>query len=258
MQKIYSLFKLTLLLTCFLQTPIFASIQDIQRRKSIVVCSEIGQIPYEMVDAKGHLYGFDIDTANAFGKYLSMPVEIVNTKWDGIIPALHTNKCDMILSSMVITEERKKSVGFSDPLTEDGVFAMMKKDHAHIKITGNNQKDFDIKGVKIAVQLGTVGDFWSAKHVKNAEIIKYDTATDAFSAIATGRADVFLNEKSYISTMIRMSPGKYHVFNQNLYQENTGAAFRKKDTQLREEFNAFLKKWRESGEYQKVVAQYFN
>jgi len=85
-----------------------ASLEEIKKNKTLVMCSEIGQIPYEMTDAQGNLYGFDIELARAFASYLSVSIHIKNVQWDGIIPALLTQKCDMILSSMVITPRKKQ------------------------------------------------------------------------------------------------------------------------------------------------------
>jgi len=133
----------------------------------------------------------------------------------------------------------------------------MKKDNPKIRVISNNEKDFDLKGIKLSMQMGTVSDFWATKHIKNATLVKYTTNSDSFSAIAMGLADVFLAEKSYIVSMNRMSPGKYHIFEETLYKELTGAAFRKTDDSLRLEFNNFLKQWKEEGNYQKVYDKYF-
>ena len=61
---------------------------------------------------KNELVGFDIDFAEALAKELGVKVKFVPSAWDGIIPGLDAKRFDMILSSMNVTDERKKKVDF--------------------------------------------------------------------------------------------------------------------------------------------------
>mgnify|MGYP000374336138 FL=1 len=70
--------------------------------------------PFESVDAAGNFQGFSIDIANALCERMKVTCEFTNQDWEGIIPALQANKFDAIISSMSITEERKKQVDFTN------------------------------------------------------------------------------------------------------------------------------------------------
>src|SRR5664279_3817820 len=70
--------------------------------------------PFESQDASGAIVGFDIDVGNAVCAAVKLKCEFQNQEWDGIIPALTANKIDAILSSMSITEERLKSIDFTN------------------------------------------------------------------------------------------------------------------------------------------------
>ena len=79
--------------------------------------------PFSELGGNGELTGFDIDIAMALCKQMEVECEIKQIDWDGLIPALKTNKIDAIVASMNATDERRKSVTFSAPYyTNPGVF----------------------------------------------------------------------------------------------------------------------------------------
>lgn len=46
--------------------------------------------PFEFMDEKGKIVGFDIDLMNAIGKKMGREVKVENIAWDGLIPALRS------------------------------------------------------------------------------------------------------------------------------------------------------------------------
>jgi polar amino acid transport system substrate-binding protein len=75
----------------------------------LVWCVDVSYPPEEFYAADGTTaQGSDIDIAKEIGKRFGVTTEIDNTGFDGIIPALNANKCDLIISGMNSTEERKK------------------------------------------------------------------------------------------------------------------------------------------------------
>ena len=82
--------------------------------ETLKVCAEGAYPPFSLTNESGNLEGFDIDIANAICDEMGMTCEIQATEWDGIIPALTEKKCDAIIASMSITDERKKVIDFSE------------------------------------------------------------------------------------------------------------------------------------------------
>ena len=64
---------------------------------------ELAYPPFEMTDEQGRPDGISVALAEALGKFLGREVEIQNTAFDGLIPALKTGKIDLIISSMTAT-----------------------------------------------------------------------------------------------------------------------------------------------------------
>src|SRR5688572_30642844 len=70
--------------------------------------------PFTSLDASGKWVGWEVEFADAICKEAKLDCVITPVAWDGIIPALTTKKIDMIVGSMSITEERLKTIDFSD------------------------------------------------------------------------------------------------------------------------------------------------
>src|SRR4051812_31325605 len=92
-----------------------------QESNTLKVGMELAYPPFEMTDERGAPAGVSVDLARALGEHLHRPVLIENLPFDGLIPALKTGKIDLIISSMTATEERMKSIDFSEPYLRTGL-----------------------------------------------------------------------------------------------------------------------------------------
>jgi polar amino acid transport system substrate-binding protein len=105
MKKIIMLFTLTIsiftLAACEAEGP-------------LRVAMDLGYPPFETVDTMNSPEGISVDIALAFGEFLGREVEIVNTAFGSIIPALEAGEVDIAIASMSYTEERDEKVDFSD------------------------------------------------------------------------------------------------------------------------------------------------
>jgi len=82
--------------------------------------------PFSFLDTNGKIVGFDIEIAHYIAKSLNMDLEIVNMDFGAMIPALAANKVDLIGACITISDERKKSVLFSEPYYKGGIAALVK------------------------------------------------------------------------------------------------------------------------------------
>ena len=104
-----------------------STIEDILKRGELRVGFEAGYVPFEMTDKNGRFVGFDIDMAKEMAKAMGVQFVPVNTAWDGIIPALLSNKFDIIMSGMTVTQERNLKVNFADPYIIVGQTILLNK-----------------------------------------------------------------------------------------------------------------------------------
>jgi len=83
----------------------------------------------------GEVVGFNIEIAARFASYLGKELVLVPYQFNGLLAAVSTHKIDVIIASMMITEEREKQIDFSDPYHASGatIIALKKNLTGHAK-----------------------------------------------------------------------------------------------------------------------------
>ena len=70
--------------------------------------------PHAMPKLSGGIEGFNVDLANEIGKRLGAKMNITAAQWSGLIPAMQAGKYDFLVAPTTITEERAKTMLFTD------------------------------------------------------------------------------------------------------------------------------------------------
>mgnify|MGYP003345323373 FL=1 len=83
--------------------------------------------PFSFVDGSQQVVGFDVEIAARVAARLNKRLEIVNMDFGALIPALIADKVDMIGACITITDERKKSVLFSESYYTGGISALVRQ-----------------------------------------------------------------------------------------------------------------------------------
>jgi polar amino acid transport system substrate-binding protein len=130
------------------------------------------------------LIGFDVELTERFGAFLGKEVKFADMEFGSLIAAAVTNKIDMITSTLIITEERKKQIDFSDPYFELGasVFAL-KKNIA----TGGGRAAFETKTGSPSFMKSIANSFQSNIIQEKRYLLLWDglKTTVAISVLAT-------------------------------------------------------------------------
>ena len=135
--------------------------------------------PMEMVNENKDIVGFDIDFFNAVAEEAGFKVEFKSTAWDGIFAGIAAGKYDAIISSVTITDERKKTMSFSDPYINAGQVLIVPKESDAVMIA-------DLAGESVGAQIGTTGAREIGKS-EGVELKSYDEIGLAFEDMAVGR-----------------------------------------------------------------------
>ena len=119
----------------------------------IVIATDATWPPMEFVNEQKQIVGFDIDLMKAAAKEGGFTVEFKNTAWDGIFAGLGAGKYGAIISSVTITDERKKTMDFSIPYINAGQVLIVRSETSGVTVLA------DLKGKTAGAQIGTTGYF---------------------------------------------------------------------------------------------------
>lgn len=215
--------------------------------------------PFTVKGPDGKWSGFEIDLVNAICKRIQAKCTVVETAWDGIIPALTTKKIDVIFNSMSITPEREKTIAFSVPYYyTPAVFVGAKS----LKLASINPSD--MKGKTIGVQTSTPSaDYLKKVYAKSAKIRIYNTQDEVNADLAAGRIDLQLVDETGIYDFLKTPEGskmekKGTVPKDPIFGPGIGAGLRKEDADLKKKFDEALKAINSSGEFKTIQSKYFD
>jgi len=206
----------------------------------ITIASDATFPPMEMVDTNKNIVGFDIDLMTAAAKAGGFTVEFKNTAWDGIFAGLDNGKYDAVMSSVTITDERKKTMDFSTPYINAGQILTVRADETATSLD-------DLKGKTVGAQIGTTGAFEIDK-VKAANKITektYDEIGLAFEDLSNGRIDgVVVDNPTAASYALQNDKykGKLKTVGSPFTEEYYGVAVKKGNAKVLDMINAGLKK----------------
>ncbi len=209
--------------------------------------------PFNYTNADGSLGGFDIDIANAICADMQVTCEIVAQDWDGIIPGLKAGKYDAIVAAMSITPERAQQVSFTDPYFSNTLVFLAKKDSS---FDPSNSSDIDNNS--IAAQRSTISSQWLEGAYPKADMKLYDTLSNAFLDLGSGRVDAMISDKLPAIEWLSSPSGSNYVLKGDEIDinDNFAIAVRPGD-ELQAKINQSLANLKANGTYDKINQQYF-
>ncbi len=245
---------LALSLSLALCAPVFA-----QSPLKLRIGVEGAYPPFSEVGADGKLKGFEIELARLYCEKMKAQCELVQTDFDGLIPALQARKIDAIVASMSITTERQRTIGFSKPYYSTPQTFIARSG------TGADISPAALKGKKIGVQSATINEAYVNALYKDSTIVRYQTQDQVYLDLKNGRVDYSLVDKVAATEFIQSAGGKGVVTvgpelrDSKYFGIGVGIGLRKADAQrLGTLFNAAIDATRADGGFKRLNDQYFS
>ncbi|WJY28121.1 transporter substrate-binding domain-containing protein [Sporosarcina trichiuri] len=228
-----------------------ANVADrVQESKVMRVAFEGTYPPFNYMDEKNEFQGFDVDISMEIAKRLGVKPEFIATKWDGLIGGLKADKFDIIIGQMTVTEERKKSVDFTDPYVVTGSVLITRED------TNDITELADIKGKKVGVGGGTTFEE-VANSVDGADVKLYKAVSDYIQDLTNKRLDVIINDQLLMNYNIKENNLPIKITSDILNKDSIGMAVNKGNEEFVKNVNAALTEMKEDGTYKEIYKKWF-
>ena len=263
-------FSLGLLITLFLSVSANAD--------KIRIGTEGAYPPWNSKDASGKLIGFEVELAWTLCRYIGQQCEIVEQDWDGMIPALIMRKFDAIMAGMSITDERKKTITFSQGYADEvASLAVMKgsslegldtPEGINLSLGGSDVTKAlktltgALAGKTVCVQTATIHqNFLDSGDVGSVNVRTYKTQDEVNLDLSAGRCDAALAAAVAFTDYAEKS-GEAVVltgptFSGGAFGNGVGVGIRKDDTELLNAFNKAIDKARKNGDISRIATKWF-
>jgi len=224
-----------------------STIESILKRGELRVGFESGYVPFEMTNKKGEFIGFDMDYGRRLAKDMGVKFVPVNTAWDGIIPSLMTDKFDIIMGGMTITQERNLKVNFSDPYIVVGQTILLNK---KLKNKVLSYKDLNNPKYILTSRMGTTGEQAIKRYIPKATYKGFESEAEAGLEVINGKADALVYDLPFCGFLYgSQGKGKTIFLSDPFTYEPLAWAINKGDPDFLNFLNNFLRQTKGDGFY---------
>ena len=245
--------------------------------KSVTIATEGAYEPWNLTLPGGKLGGFEIDMIEDLCPRMKISCKLVVQNWDGMIAGLKAGKYDVMMDSIVITDERKKEVAFSTPYasTSASFVAASGKLLPEVKSTvklGTDPKAVRaaieplraaLKGKTIGIASGTVYTKFIDEHFKDiATVREYSASADTMLDLKAGRIDAAFDDVTLINSILEKPENKGLGFMGTkiggpVFGDGEALGFRLADADLKAKFDAAIKAALADGTLKKLSLKWF-
>ncbi len=230
-----------------------SKIEQIKKAGKIVLGTSADYAPYEFhkeINGKDEIVGFDVAIAKEIAKDLGVELEIKDMKFDGLLAALNSGNIDFIVAGMTPTEERKKSVDFTN-IYYTAVQTLMVKAEDKDSIKSLE----DLKGKKIGAQKGSIQEE-IANDIEGAQVKSLGKVSDLMLELKNDKVDGLVVELPVASAYV--SKNKDLALADVQFEDEVGGsaiAIKKGNNDLVEAINTTLDKLIKDDSISKFVTE---
>lgn len=225
-----------------------------EKEETLVMGTSADYPPYEYIDTavSEEIIGFDVDIANYIADQLGFELEVKDMDFNGLIPALTSDRVDFILAGMTPTPDRLENADFSEIYYVAEQMIISKADSGITSLE-------DLQGKKLGVQLGSIQvDLANqiAEEIGDVEVTERNKITDLVQELKSNRIEAAIIEDKVAEGHLKANSDLVAFIIEEEEEAGSAVAFAK-GSDLKDQFNEVLNEMFENGEMDKLIMKWF-
>ncbi|BED91946.1 MAG: ABC transporter permease subunit [Candidatus Improbicoccus pseudotrichonymphae] len=218
-------------------------------KRGVLRCSTSADFPpFEYIDGN-EIKGIDVEIGKKLADNLGVKCEIENIAYDALILELNSKKCDVAIAAMSPTEERRKTVDFSDPYFVATHVILVKK-------KSNIQKPKDIS--KIGTIIGSSNQECCNEKFGSSNVSLYNCVSDGVADLISGELPAFALDQYPALEYLKKYPNKIKKLDEVLLSEDYCIAVPKNEEELLQKINETINQLKNDGHIDKFMNLYMS
>ncbi|HEY2493560.1 MAG TPA: ABC transporter substrate-binding protein/permease [Paenibacillus sp.] len=168
-----------------------AAVGEPDTNKKLILGTSAEFAPYEFhktIDGKDQIVGFDIAIAKEIARDMGAELVIEDMGFDSLLSALQSGRVDLVISGLTPTDERRKSIDFSNNYYQS---------HQVIVVRAKDQDKYptmkELENEKIGAQKGSIQEEIGLS-IAGAQLTSLDRIPDLMMQLQTNRVNAVILE----------------------------------------------------------------
>ncbi len=206
-------------------------------------------VPMNYYGDNNQLMGFDIELMQRFALYANADFTIETMGFNSLVASLQSDRLDVVISDLNITEEREEIIDFSKPYLISETAILVKADRLP-KDTEFESLD-ELNGKTLGVPSGSSYIAEAKKRFPDSEIIEFNSPYECTEALKNGRISAYVIDEPMAISQIKGTTGLISMA-ELITEDRYGFMFNKKNKAICDEFNTIIEKYRNDGTLAKL------
>lgn len=211
--------------------------------------------PFNFEDLDGEEAGFEVELGEAIAKEMGLkPKPVFTQDFGALIEEVNSDRMDVIMGSMGITDERAESVDFSEPYYRSGGVIYVHDDNEEIESAD------DLEGKNVGVVASSTYEEAVLEYISEDELNTYQSDNVALEDLDAGsdRLDAVVTDKNVGLNQIEENNLDIHAVGDYFFEEEIGGAVKKDNDDMLDEFNRALEAVIDDGTYDEISEKWFD
>ncbi len=212
-------------------------------------------IPMNYYGDNNKLIGFDVELMQRFALYANADFTIETMGFNSLVASLQSDKLDVVISDLNITEEREEIIDFSKPYMISETALIVKadrlpRDSAYISLD-------ELNGEVLGVPAGSSYVPLVKEKFPDSNIVEYNSPYECTEALKNGRISAYIIDEPMADHQIKETTG-LTCMTEHIAEDYYGFMLNKKNSDLCNSINTVIEKLRNDGTLDRLQDKWIN